>query len=44
MTLLAYGTREANDMAFYPESATVALRGLGVSFRPDGLQRLPGAG
>ena len=29
---LAYGTREPNDMTYYPERATVALRGLGVSF------------
>ncbi len=29
---LAYGTREPNDMTYYPESRTVALRGLGVSF------------
>jgi uncharacterized cupin superfamily protein len=44
MTLLAYGTREANDMAFYPATGTVALRGLGVSFRPPGLEQLPGRG
>jgi uncharacterized cupin superfamily protein len=31
MTYLAYGTREPNDMCFYPRTKTVALRGLGVS-------------
>jgi uncharacterized cupin superfamily protein len=32
---LAYGTREPNDMTWYPEVGKVALRGLGVSFFPD---------
>src|SRR4051794_25927327 len=32
LTLLALGTREANDMAYYPRSATVALRGLKARF------------
>jgi uncharacterized cupin superfamily protein len=31
-TYLAYGTREPSDTAYYPETRTVALRGLGVSF------------
>lgn len=31
-TYLAYGTREPGDAAYYPETATVSLRGLGVSF------------
>jgi uncharacterized cupin superfamily protein len=30
MTVLAYGTREPNDMTFYPRSGKVNLRGLGV--------------
>jgi uncharacterized cupin superfamily protein len=30
MTVLAYGTRDPNDMAFYPRSGKVNLRGLGV--------------
>lgn len=35
MAVLAYGQRDPNDMAFYPESQTVFLRGLGVRFRVD---------
>lgn len=30
LTVLAYGTREPNDMTFYPRSGKVNLRGLGV--------------
>jgi uncharacterized cupin superfamily protein len=30
LTALAYGTREPNDIAFYPRSGKVNLRGLGV--------------
>ena len=41
MTLLAYGSREGNDMVYYPGTGSVALRGLGVSFRPEGLVELP---
>ena len=33
LTLLAYGERMADDIAFYPRSSKVALRGLGVRFR-----------
>jgi uncharacterized cupin superfamily protein len=33
LTLLAYGTRDPGDMAWYPRSAKVAVRGLGVRFR-----------
>lgn len=29
---LAYGTREPGDSTYYPETRTVALRGLGISF------------
>jgi uncharacterized cupin superfamily protein len=32
VTYLAYGTREPNDMTFYPAERRVSLRGLGVSF------------
>jgi uncharacterized cupin superfamily protein len=32
MTLLAYGTREPNDIAFYPRSGKVALRGIKARF------------
>jgi uncharacterized cupin superfamily protein len=37
--LLLYGTREPNDMTYYPREDRVALRGLGVAFRlpRDGL-------
>src|SRR3954452_13174536 len=30
MTLLAYGTREPNDICYYPRTNTVMLRGVGV--------------
>jgi uncharacterized cupin superfamily protein len=33
LTYLAYGTREPNDMCFYPESGRVSLRGLGIALR-----------
>lgn len=33
LTYLAYGTREPNDMCYYPRSNTVFLRGLGVIAR-----------
>lgn len=36
LTYLAYGTREPSDLTFYPESRTVGLRGLGVSFELPG--------
>jgi uncharacterized cupin superfamily protein len=32
LTLLAFGTREPNDIAYYPRSATVALRGIKARF------------
>lgn len=33
---LAYGTREPNDMTWYPAQRRIAIRGLGVSFTvPD---------
>jgi uncharacterized cupin superfamily protein len=35
MTLLAYGTRDPNDIAFYPRSNKVYLRGVGVIARVD---------
>jgi uncharacterized cupin superfamily protein len=37
LTLLAFGTRDPNDMAFYPRSRKVAIRGLGVRFRVEPL-------
>jgi uncharacterized cupin superfamily protein len=33
LTYLAYGTRESNDMCFYPQSGRVSLRGLGIALR-----------
>lgn len=37
MTVLAYGTREPNDIAYYPRSRKVSLRGVGVIGRVDQL-------
>jgi uncharacterized cupin superfamily protein len=33
MTLLMYGTRDPNDICFYPRSGKVFLRGVGVIAR-----------
>jgi len=33
LTLLSYGTREPNDMTYYPRTGAVALHGLGVTGR-----------
>jgi len=35
LTLLAFGTREPNDIAFYPRSSKVSLRGIGARFRVE---------
>jgi uncharacterized cupin superfamily protein len=37
LTFLAYGTREAGDMCFYPDSSKIAFRGLGVIARIERL-------
>ena len=37
MTVLAYGTREPNDISFYPRSGKVSLRGVGVIGRLEQL-------
>lgn len=37
MTLLAYGTRESNDIAFYPRSNKVSFRGIKLIARLDRL-------
>jgi uncharacterized cupin superfamily protein len=37
LTLLAYGTRDPNDIAYYPRSNKVYLRGVGVVARLDQL-------
>jgi uncharacterized cupin superfamily protein len=39
---LAYGTREPNDMCFYPQSGRVSLRGLGIALRSPEIDFLPG--
>jgi uncharacterized cupin superfamily protein len=33
LTVLAYGTREPNDIAYYPRSGKVSLRGVNAIFR-----------
>ena len=35
--LLAFGTGDPNDIAYYPRSGKVSLRGVGVRFRVDPL-------
>jgi uncharacterized cupin superfamily protein len=42
ITYLAYGTREPNDMCFYPQSGRVSLRGLGIALRSPEIDFLPG--
>jgi uncharacterized cupin superfamily protein len=37
LTYLAYGTREPNDIAYYPRSNKVSFRGVGVMARLEGL-------
>ena len=37
LTLLAYGTREPNDIAYYPRSGKVNIRGVGVIGRVEAL-------
>ncbi|MGC2372633.1 MAG: cupin domain-containing protein [Solirubrobacteraceae bacterium] len=41
LTYLAYGTREPNDMCFYPGSGSVSLRGLGIALRSPEIVHLP---
>jgi uncharacterized cupin superfamily protein len=41
LTYLAYGTREPNDMCFYPQSGRVSLRGLGIALRSPEIDYLP---
>jgi len=41
LTYLAYGTREPNDMCFYPQSGRVSLRGLGIALRSPEIEHLP---
>ncbi len=37
LTMLIYGTRKPNDMAYYPRSNKIAFRGLGVIGRIEAL-------
>jgi uncharacterized cupin superfamily protein len=37
LTFLAWGTREANDVVFYPDSNKVNLRGIGIKTRVEAL-------
>ena len=39
LTILTYGTREPNDIAYYPRSGVVALRGVGVFGRIEPVDR-----
>jgi uncharacterized cupin superfamily protein len=41
LTYLAYGTREPNDMCFYPQLGRVSLRGLGIALRSPEIDHLP---
>ncbi len=41
LTYLAYGTREPNDMCFYPQLGRVSLRGLGIALRSPEIEHLP---
>ena len=41
LTYLAYGTRQPNDMCFYPQSGRVSLRGLGIALRAPEIEHLP---
>ena len=37
MTLLAYGTRDPNDIVYYPRSGKISFRGVGVIGRLEQL-------
>ena len=41
LTYLAFGTREAADMCFYPQSGRVSLRGLGIALSSPEVEYLP---
>jgi uncharacterized cupin superfamily protein len=38
ITYLAYGTREPNDICYYPRSNTIAFRGVGLLTRLEPLE------
>jgi uncharacterized cupin superfamily protein len=40
--MLVYGTREPNDMCFYPRSSKISWRGLGVMGRIEHLDYFDG--
>jgi uncharacterized cupin superfamily protein len=40
MTYLAFGTREPNDMCFYPQTGRVSLRGLGIALTSPAIEPL----
>jgi uncharacterized cupin superfamily protein len=42
ITLLAFGAREPNDIAYYPRSGKVSLRGIGMLFRVEPLDYFDG--
>lgn len=42
MTLLIYGTRDPNDIAYYPRSGKVYLRGVGLIFRAEHVEYADG--
>jgi uncharacterized cupin superfamily protein len=42
ITLLAFGSREPNDIAYYPRSGKVSLRGIGMRFRVEPLDYFDG--
>lgn len=44
LTLLAWGTRDPNDVAWYPDSNKVSLRGIGVRARVEPLDYWDGEG
>ena len=44
LTLLAYGTRDPNDIAYYPRSNKVSLRGVGVIARLEHVDYWDGEG
>jgi hypothetical protein len=42
LTLLAFGSRDPDDIAFFPRSGKVSLRGIGLRFRVDRLDSWDG--
>jgi uncharacterized cupin superfamily protein len=44
MTMLAYGTRDPNDIAYYPRSNKINFRGIGLVTRLERLDYWDGEG